>query len=225
MNGEDTDTDNEALAATALQHFKERNATKALDCLTKLRSKGKENDPKILHNISITEYYLNGSSDPQKLLDDFNKVKTIITEKAANQAENGDVQDETSTPEDIDTALLQYNQAVILYQTRKYASALEILTRLNRTIEPIEDYLAVRICFLLVDIYLLLKQTEKGLAVMTYLDKLYANLTKPVEDKSAQEKEEREKEKERNEKEKKEVNSETLFQKPEPLPPSTHPGK
>lgn len=229
MSGEDPDTENEA--AAALQHFKEKNPTKALDALIKLKNKSKDSDPKILHNIAITEYYASGASDPQKLLDDLSKVKTLITEKAASaQSESVEGQEEGAPPsDDIDTALLQYNQAVILYQTRKYASALDILTRLFRTIEPIEDYLAVRICFLLVDIYLILKQTEKGFGVIAYLEKLYANLNKPTEEKSTQEKDEKDKEKDNKEKEKdKEKDKdksvgESLFQKPEPIPPSTHP--
>jgi CCR4-NOT transcription complex subunit 10 len=255
MSGEDPDTDNEALAATALQHFKEKNTTKTLDCLSKLKSKGKENDPKILHNIALTEYYMSGTSDPQKLLDELRRVKTLAIEKIAAQSESGEGQEEGAPPsEDIDTALLQYNQAVVLFQTRKYASALEILTRLFKTIEPIEDYLAVRICFLLVDLYILLKQPEKGFGVIAYLEKLHANLNKPIEEKPAQDKDEKEKEKDSKEKDKekdkdkdkekdkekekekekdknkdkdkdkdkdKEV-GESLFQKAEPIPPSTY---
>eukprot|EP00026_Physarum_polycephalum_P002861 Phypoly_transcript_02870.p1 GENE.Phypoly_transcript_02870~~Phypoly_transcript_02870.p1 ORF type:complete len:843 (+),score=269.67 Phypoly_transcript_02870:83-2611(+) len=248
MSGEDPDTDNEALAAAALQYFKEKNPTKALDCLSKLKSKGKENDPKILHNIALTEYYMNGTSDPQKLLDELGKVKALVLEKTTTaQSESGEGQEEGVPPsEDIDSALLQYNQAVLLFQTRKYASALEILTRLFKTIEPIEDYLAVRICFLLVDLYILMKQPEKGFGVIAYLEKLHANLNKPAEEKPALDKEEKEKEyqkekekdKENKEKEKenkskdkekdkdkdkdKESVSESLFQKPEPIPPSTY---
>ena len=216
MSGEDPDTEDEALAASALQHFRDKNPTKVLDCLSQLKSK--ESDPKILHNIAITEYYMNGTSDPQKLLEELARVRTLVIENAASeQAESGEAQEEGVPPsEDIDTALLQYNQAVILYQTRKYASALEILTRLFKTIEPIEDYLAVRICFLLVDLHILLQQTEKGFGVIAYLEKLFANLNKPTEERPVQDRDEKEKEKDKS-------IGESLFQRPEPILPSTYP--
>lgn len=223
MSGE-ADTDNEALAAQALQFFNERNLNKALECLNKLR-KEKDNDPKVLHNIAITEYYASGNTDPQKLMDDLIKVKAAIIEKStAAQQENGEGQEEPASTEDIDTALLQYNQALMFFQTRKYGSAMEILLRLYRAIEPIEDYLAVRICFLLIDTYLLLKQAEKGLVVVGYLEKLYTNLTKPsLEERTDLNKSEEDKEKEKEKEKDKEKNmGESLFQKPEPIIPGKY---
>ncbi len=223
---DDTDTE-DALAASAYQHFKERKYDASLECLNKLRSKGNrasENDPKILHNIALVVYCIGGKTDPQSLLDHLSRVKGIIVENALNAQSSSSSSSSSSPPPppssspsssspppnnddashqqqqddviptntiptvvggggggggEIDSSLLKYNQSVILYHTKQYASSLDILKSLFKDIEPIEDYLAVRICMLLMDLYVILRLPEKGLSVLAYLEKMHVTMTKP----------------------------------------------
>ncbi|KAL3694248.1 hypothetical protein R1sor_007899 [Riccia sorocarpa] len=61
-------------ANDAARLFQAQRYTECLAILHQLLQK-KEDDPKVLHNIAITEYYQDGCSDPQKLLDVLAKVK------------------------------------------------------------------------------------------------------------------------------------------------------
>ena len=55
--------------------------------------------------------------------------------------------------------LLLYNQSVLLYQAKKYRSAMALLENIFENIEPVPESIAHRVCFLLVELY--------GLAVRT----------------------------------------------------------
>ena len=59
---------------------------------------------------------------------------------------------------------------------RRFGKSLVLLERLFSRIEPIEEPLAVRICFLLLDVYFALGLTEKAVPVVTHLDKALAAL-------------------------------------------------
>ena len=67
--------------------------------------------------------------------------------------------------------VLRYNQALLCVQLRNYAQALHILEELFENIEPIDDFLAIKICFLLLELYLLQREPEQGLNVLTFLEK------------------------------------------------------
>ena len=102
--------------------------------------------------------------------------RTTIQEKGQLDYEDG-VQDGDygSYKEDSDVAShTSYNQAVLLFQMKQYGKAYSLLERLFARIEPIEEHLAVRICFLLLDVYFALQLPEKAIAVVTYLDKALA---------------------------------------------------
>eukprot|EP01045_Picozoa_sp_COSAG04_P037501 COSAG04_NODE_9607_length_848_cov_0.983979_1_plen_101_part_10 len=94
--------------------------------------------------------------------------RTTIQEKGQLDYEDG-VQDGDygSYKEDSDVAShTSYNQAVLLFQMKQYGKAYSLLERLFARIEPIEEHLAVRICFLLLDVYFALQLPEKAIAVV-----------------------------------------------------------
>jgi len=128
------------------------------------------------------------------LQEDLLKVKKRIDEKVAEQEQD----DTQNVYDDADSTITLYNQAVIYYQMRQYSSALSILEGLFQNIEPIDEYLAVKTCFLLADLYLILKQKDKVSLIIAYLDKTFPQLikdpekTKETEDKEQKEKEEKE---------------------------------
>lgn len=58
---------------------------------------------------------------------------------------------------------------------RQFATALAILEALFQNIEPVDEYLAMKICFLLIDTYLSLKLKEKVVIVISYLEKVISS--------------------------------------------------
>eukprot|EP01051_Picozoa_sp_SAG22_P027029 SAG22_NODE_8847_length_626_cov_1.267552_1_plen_112_part_10 len=85
--------------------------------------------------------------------------------------------DETDGPfkEEIDvTSHTSYNEAVLLFQMKQYGKVLAILERLYKQIEPIEEALATRICFLLLDVYFAMQMPEKAAPVVQHLEKVLA---------------------------------------------------
>ena len=73
--------------------------------------------------------------------------------------------------DEVEKAVLLYNISLVHYQTRNYEKAVVILEKLFKLIEPLEEGLAYKICFLLVECYLSTYQTEGAAVVVYYLDK------------------------------------------------------
>ncbi|EXB39016.1 hypothetical protein L484_011176 [Morus notabilis] len=67
-----------ALAKDAALHFQSGKFAECVDVLNQLLLK-KPDDPKVLHNIAITEYFRDGCSDPKRLLDVLNNVKVLYS--------------------------------------------------------------------------------------------------------------------------------------------------
>lgn len=170
------DSNIRALAETATQQFRDQAYAKAIETLNKLRKLKEGSDPRIHHNIAVAEYYLGRCGDSQKLLDEFAKTQDAM-DKSSTPSE-GDSETSALTHADLDGSMLQYNKAVVYLRAKQYNTSLAILEELYSNIEPIEDYLAQRICFLLIDIYLLLKQTDKGFGVVNHLEKTLASVVK-----------------------------------------------
>ena len=117
-------------------------------------------DPKILHNEAVSQYVLSGSGDPRKLLAVLEKLKQRADD-AQSDAGEGSVADVA----DVDPSLTAYNTAVLLYQLKQYSRCRAILEEMFSNIEPVDEFLVFRVCFLLLDVYLLQKQAEKATEV------------------------------------------------------------
>ncbi|CAM6122213.1 unnamed protein product [Calypogeia fissa] len=74
------------LAKEAAMLFKAQRYAECLHVLEQLLQK-KEDDPKVLHNIAVAEYYRDGCTEPQKLLDVLAKVKGRSEELARAEEE------------------------------------------------------------------------------------------------------------------------------------------
>ena len=130
-------------------------------------------DPKVLHNVAIAEYVQGGCRDARKLLSALEALKQRL-EDARAEAEFG----EGDALGDMDPSLTAYNMAVLLYQLKQYARCRTILEDMFSNIEPIDEFLAFKLCFLLLDVYLLQKQAERAAEVLAYLEKSFLILTK-----------------------------------------------
>jgi CCR4-NOT transcription complex subunit 10 len=129
----------------------------------------------VLHNTAVAEYVEGGEREPQKLLSTLEALKQRL-EDARTEAEFGEGGE--APLGDADPSLTAYNIAVLLYQLKQYARCRTILEDMFSNIEPIDEFLALKLCFLLLDVYLLQRQTDRATEVLAYVEKAFAALTK-----------------------------------------------
>eukprot|EP00833_Pecoramyces_ruminatium_P002063 jgi/Orpsp1_1/1176095/evm.model.c7180000056379.1 len=66
-----------------------------------------------------------------------------------------------------------YNTAIIYYKEKKFNEAIELLESTFSNVEALDDYIALKICFLLIDLYLEINDTKKALAALEISQKIY----------------------------------------------------
>jgi len=125
-------------------------------------------DPKVQQNVLVAQHYARGCTDPELVLAGLQGIRRAVAGRSAD-GDDGPLKEETDV-----AAHTSYNEAVVLFQTKQFKTALHLLEGLYLRIEPIEEQLAVRVCFLLLDSYLALGLTEKAAGVLLYLDKALA---------------------------------------------------
>ncbi|KAJ4959212.1 hypothetical protein NE237_026323 [Protea cynaroides] len=186
------------LAKEAALLFQSRRYTECIDVLNQLLQK-KEDDPKVVHNIAVAEYFRDGCSDPRKLLEVLNKVKRISEELARASGEQVEFSSSVGnnvvsgskgsgvTPhqfsasnstgiaytDEFDTSVATLNIAVILFHLHEYANALSLLEPLYQNIEPIDETTALHVCLLLLDVALASHDASKAADVIQYLEKAF----------------------------------------------------
>lgn len=154
-----TDQDRQ-MAAAALSLFKEKKYEACLQQMKKL-SELRPHDPRVIINKSILEYCVSNYSKT----DDFMKhMQTIKKQLEFGIVNTGDELD------DIDRCYFLYNQAVFHFHLKQYKSAINLLDRLYKVIEPLGDMLAAKVCFLFVEVCLLNHQHDQAFGMITYIE-------------------------------------------------------
>ena len=140
-------------------------------------------DVKAAHNQAVNTYYNGGCADPQALLSQLSIQydRAREQEKKDKGKRKKEEDEEDATREEDDLYVLRYNQALLCVQLRYYAQARHILEELFDNIEPIDDFLAIKICFLLLELCLLQREPEQGVPVLQVLEKpnAFHSLLKP----------------------------------------------
>lgn len=150
------------LAATATAEFNAGKYGACLDVLDKLRAL-RPTDGKVSHNRAVARYF--AARVPN--LDDFGRELTgDVSSQLHLNLSNPD------TLDDVDQAVPFFNHAVTLYHSQQYRKALALLDKLFQYIEPLEESIARRICFLHIELGLCLRQPEKVLGLIAYLENL-----------------------------------------------------
>ncbi|ORX46201.1 TPR-like protein [Piromyces finnis] len=229
----------EELVQLATINFQNKNYK---DCIIILKEllKSNSDDPKILHNLAVAEYYYkqekkqkealneilqktinenkeiidNNKLDIIKFLNDSNdllnnfelngyltsqKNKEIDNEIVSQNQDNSEKSLEKESVNELDLDLADnqddmeedslklsnlplllsdiiyelYNTSVIYFNERKYKEAVELLEPSFSNIEALDDYIALKISFLLIDLYLELGNSEKAIAVLELSQKIY----------------------------------------------------
>ncbi|XP_042977640.1 CCR4-NOT transcription complex subunit 10-like isoform X4 [Carya illinoinensis] len=152
-----------ALAKDAALHFQSGNFAECVEVLKQLLLK-KENDPKVLHNVAIAEFFRDGGSDLKNLLEALNNVKKRIEELASASGEqvetasnllnkvtlgskgstmthqlSGANSSNVVYTDEFDTSVAILNIGVIWFHLHEYAKALSVLEPLYQNIEPIDE--------------------------------------------------------------------------------------
>jgi len=198
-----------AMAKEAALAFQGRRYADCAVLLTKLLDK-KEGDPKVHHNMAITESFLDSCPDSNKLLKILGDVKRRSEELSCASREQADsangvgnnapsgsrgsgivlpfsaTHNASTYGDEFDTTIITFNMAVILYHLHDYESALSVLDPLYRNIEPMDETTALHVCFLLLDITLALQDATKAVDIIQYLERSFgvANTMNPNENAS-----------------------------------------
>ncbi|KAG2407975.1 uncharacterized protein HKW66_Vig0027970 [Vigna angularis] len=188
-----------ALAKDAALHFQSAKFAECVEVLNQLLQK-KQDDPKVLHNIAIAEFFRDGCSDPKRLLEVINGVKRKNDELALALGEQGESVNNvgnkvvlgskgsnasahqfsgsnstgTMYSDEFDSSVAMLNIAIIWFHLHDYAKTLSVLEPLFQNIEPIDEQTtALHICLLLLDASLACHDASKSADVLTYLEKAF----------------------------------------------------
>ncbi|KAG7984482.1 hypothetical protein I3843_04G163400 [Carya illinoinensis] len=185
-----------ALAKDAALHFQSGNFAECVEVLKQLLLK-KENDPKVLHNVAIAEFFRDGGSDLKNLLEALNNVKRIEelasasgeqVETASNLLNKVTLGSKGSTmthqlsganssnvvyTDEFDTSVAILNIGVIWFHLHEYAKALSFLEPLYQNIEPIDETTALHICLLLLDVGLACNDAMKSADILSYMERAF----------------------------------------------------
>ncbi|XP_008546859.1 CCR4-NOT transcription complex subunit 10 [Microplitis demolitor] len=151
------------LATSALNEFKKRNYVNCLTFLNKLESL-RPKDLKVMHNKIIVEYY---KSD---------LMKTELARKSLNAIGGSPVSEDSAGDgandgtDDAEKCVMRYNQAVVLFHSRQYELALQILEKLFSFVEPMEENLAWKVCLFLIELYIQTNRLALALALVNYVE-------------------------------------------------------
>ncbi|KAG2307188.1 hypothetical protein Bca4012_083809 [Brassica carinata] len=165
-----------ALAKDALSYFQSGKFHECIDILIQLNHK-KHNDPKVLHNMAIADYFKNACSNSKKLLEDLNTVKKQSEELASASKEPLEAVNPGSnvsvSKDQFDSTVTTLNIAVTWFHLHQFTKCLSILDPLFLNIEPLDETIALQICFLMLDSALACHDAVKFLEVFGHLDKSF----------------------------------------------------
>ncbi|XP_071507714.1 CCR4-NOT transcription complex subunit 10-like [Diadema antillarum] len=149
------------VATAAHSHFEAGNYNGCVEQARKLASM-RPTDPKVQHNLAVALFYQSGCRN----VDDFRRRLGQVCNQVHIDLE------QIETLEDADQAIFFFNNAVLLHHLRQHHQAIRILEKLFQVIEPLEEWLAMRILLLLIESYLISQQPDKAHGTLVYLEKL-----------------------------------------------------
>ncbi|XP_032225429.2 CCR4-NOT transcription complex subunit 10 isoform X2 [Nematostella vectensis] len=154
-----TDQERE-LANQAHIEYEGQQYDKSLAALSKLNEM-RPNDYKVVHNKAIIQYCLTGLTRTDEF---FNHLATL---RKKIEHESGDSKDESDV---LDMVYVLYNEAVVCYNLRQYNNASIALGKLFKVIEPLDENLSFKVCFLLTELYLIMHKPDKASAVLNHIE-------------------------------------------------------
>jgi len=163
--GKESSSDGEleqSLSNQALIEFKHSRFNECLLLLKKLLDL-KPNDARILLNRTVADYYQSNFCKTDELRKQLLIVKKQLSRKSSS------ANDEL---EDIGQCFILYNEGVLYYHLKQPKTAINIIEKLFKIIEPLDDYLAIKVCFFLVELYLTTLKTDQAHGMLKYIDEV-----------------------------------------------------
>ncbi|RDD40276.1 CCR4-NOT transcription complex subunit 10-B [Trichoplax sp. H2] len=167
-NGILASDDERVLAQKALLQFHSRKYEECLRTINELLEI-RQNDPKVCHNLGVAQFYKSSCTKLDELTKVFDSVLIQFS------GENGEDQDSV---DEFDQAALNYNKALILYFFRQYEKASDIIEGLFKIIEPLDENLACKICFLAADLSFATRQANMAGEKLAYIEKMITSSEK-----------------------------------------------
>ena len=171
-----------AVSRIAFNSFSECNYPDSKQKLQQLHQEARD-DPRLKHNAFILQHYANGLATNDKLLTQLGKLyeqiqigkkgTAAVRKKSKKDDRKRDDEDDELkyTPQFVETALIQYNRAVLLFGMRRYGQAAAILEDMLEFIEPMHDFLGCKILILLMELYLAMREPVNALAVLQFAER------------------------------------------------------
>ncbi|XP_004348660.1 hypothetical protein CAOG_02847 [Capsaspora owczarzaki ATCC 30864] len=159
----------EEAAGVALEHFAAGRFDAASQVVREI-ARDRPKDVKVAHNLALADFVRSKFTQPISFL------RALETIRASHANLSPD-----SFDDNIESSVLSYNHAVVLVHLRQFESAIAILARQFKYIQAVEETLARKICFLLLDLYINKKEVGHAATILTYLE----NIAPPSEPLSA----------------------------------------
>jgi CCR4-NOT transcription complex subunit 10 len=163
-------------------YFSAGKFVESIDALQKLSEEiAPEIDVKVQHNLVLAGF-VSGKYSPKEFETNLRNLLISLTETLEKKKDKKNV-DESSFSLEREASFIRYNLAACLFQQKQYAAASIVLEVLLRNIEPIDEKVAMHVCFLYLDIILhssrgcITSEKErqatmkKAQSIMTYLEK------------------------------------------------------
>ncbi|OXU31107.1 hypothetical protein TSAR_016403 [Trichomalopsis sarcophagae] len=153
------------LAREALAEFVRADFQACSAILEKLEAL-RPQDLKVTHNKIISDFYR--SCEPQRmeiLRKSLNAIDVVRPPNAQN-----------SESEEAERSMLKYNQAVILFHSKKYRAALDIITGIFALNEPLEECFVHKICTILLEIHLILGKPDTAMLLVHFVENQFTSL-------------------------------------------------
>lgn len=145
--------DEQKLVALASTEFDKRNYNECFSALSQLHL-NKPNDPKVLHNKALVEFLLSEC----KNFEQFQKHLNTICQLIHLDMKQIDPVDE------VDHCIVYYTQAMLYYCQKQYELSLEVINKAYSLMHTMEDSLAHKVCYLLLDVNLKVHGSENTLS-------------------------------------------------------------
>ncbi|XP_025833465.1 CCR4-NOT transcription complex subunit 10-like [Agrilus planipennis] len=148
------------IAETALLEFNRGNYNNCLQEINKLENR--TFDFKVSHNKIVAEYY----KSELKKTEAFQKNLNYLLNQFSIRLEKLD---------DVDHCVAHFNLAVVYFHNNQYTQTLRIMERVYKFIEPMDETLAKQVGLLLVELQLSVKQIDKAMTLLVYLENYFTN--------------------------------------------------
>jgi len=151
-------------AQQALAEYDQKNFKTCLEHLKRIEE-SRPNDPKVLLNKAIVEFYDDGLCTTDK----FQKSLADVCKQVELNMEQMD------TLEDVENCIYCYNYAVLLYHLKHYTKALAVINKVYSFIESLEESLAHKVCLLIVQLHIDTNKPTEALKLITYIESQFVS--------------------------------------------------